>query len=155
MPIEVCICAEGTLAREELAELADLGVASRGEQVLLDGTVADQAALLGALELLRRAGLRIRDVEAGSRDDADDRVVTLAVSGRAGSLLRAVLEDAVILEDEATTTATLRLGASDDLFDVLSRLGALGLDLRAVHVGRSADPPPGGGHPQERRSHLG
>ncbi|MCA1781228.1 MAG: hypothetical protein LC679_03370, partial [Intrasporangiaceae bacterium] len=57
--IDICIYAEGSLPAEEVIELADLGLHWRPDQVVLDGTVADQAALIGVLERLRRAGMRI------------------------------------------------------------------------------------------------
>lgn len=145
-PIEVSICAEGSLPPEELAELADLGVHSRVDQVVLDGTVADQAALIGVLERLRRAGLRIRDVSPGSSVENDDHVTTLAIVGQVGALLRAILTDSVVSEHSTTTTAEVILNRPDDLFDVLGRLGSLGLELRSVHVGRSSDSSPGGGY---------
>lgn len=142
--IEVSICAEGSLPPEEIVELADLGVHSRVDQVVLDGTVTDQAALIGVLERLRRAGLRIRDVAPAARtlDDDDDGVAFIAVAGQVGDLVRAVLDIAVVTEQPTTTTAEMVLSSADDLFDAIERLGGLGLELRSVHVGRSADPPP-------------
>jgi hypothetical protein len=141
-PIDVCIYAEGVLPADEVSELADLGIHSHVDHVVLDGTVVDQAALIGVLERLRRAGLRIRDVAPAARDDDAEQVAFLSFAGRAGDLLRAVLDDAVVTEDETTTTAEVVLSRADDLFDMLGRLGALGLELRAVHVGRSSDPLP-------------
>lgn len=161
--IEVCICAEGTLPAEEVLELADLGIHTHVDHVVLDGTVVDQAALMGVLELLRRSGMRIRDVapaasdrDSHRRDDRDDtHVASLSVVGRAGDLLRAVLGDAVVTEQSTTTTAEVVLSRADDLFDVLGRLGALGLEVRSVHVGRSADPSPGDGYSPRGGGRLG
>lgn len=144
-PIDICIYAEGVLPADEVSELADLGIHSHVDHVVLDGTVVDQAALIGVLERLRRAGLRIRDVAPAAKDEDADQVALLSFAGRAGELLRAVLEEAVVTEDETTTTAEVVLSRADDLFDMLGRLGALGLELRAVHVGRSSDPHPGDG----------
>jgi hypothetical protein len=141
-PIDVCIYAEGVLPADEVSELADLGIHSHVDHVVLDGTVVDQAALIGVLERLRRAGLQIRDVAPAARDEDGEQVAFLSFAGRAGDLLRAVLDDAVVTEDETTTTAEVVLSRADDLFDMLGRLGALGLELRAVHVGRSSDPLP-------------
>ena len=141
--IEVCIHAEGSLSPEELTELADLGIRRLVDHVVLDGTVADQAALIGVLERLRRAGLRIRDVSPGAGGETDERVASLTVVGRVGGLLRALLTDSVVSEHLRTTSVEVVLRRPDDLFDILRRLGSLGLELRSVHVGRSADPSPG------------
>ena len=143
--IEVSIHAEGSLTPEELSELADLGIHRLVDHVVLDGTVADQAALIGVLERLRRAGLRIRDVSPATTGEPDTHVASLAVVGRVGGLLRALLVDAVVSEEATTTSVDVPLTRPDDLFDILSRLGALGLELRSVHVGRSAHPDPEGG----------
>ena len=157
--IEVCICAEGSLPAEAILELADLGIHTHVDHVVLDGAVVDQAALMGVLELLRRSGLRVRDVSpaetgrAGRRDvhpcdddGLDDHLVSLSIVGRTGDLLRAVLDGAVVTEQPTTTTAEVVLSRADDLFEVLGRLGALGLELRSVHVGRSVEPHPGDGY---------
>lgn len=143
--IDVCIHAEGSLPAAEIRELADLGIHSHVDHIVLDGTVVDQAALMGVLERLRRAGLHIRDVSPAAHDAETDHVLFLTVVGHAGSLLNAVLDDAVVTEQATTTTAEVALIRDDDLFDLLGRLAALGLELRSVHVGRSAEPPPGDG----------
>lgn len=145
--IDVCIHAEGSLPAAEIRELADLGIHRHVDHVVLDGTVVDQEALMGVLERLRRAGLHIRDVAPAVRGRDEGHVASLSIVGHAADLLRAVLPDAVVTEQATTTTAEVVLNRDDDLFDLLGRLGALGLELRSVHVGRSAEPVPGDGNP--------
>jgi hypothetical protein len=143
--IEVRICADGCLPPSEVAELEGLGIDRAVEQVVLDGCVVDQAALMGVLERLRRAGLTIRDVaprepDAGGThaDDAADtevgEVAEVAVLGRVGEIVRSVLPFATVTEGAATTTIEIALASSDEVFDVLHRLEALALELREVHV---------------------
>lgn len=139
--IRVCIHAEGSLPPAELSELADLGIHRHVDHLVLDGTVADQAALIGVLERLRRAGLRIRDV-LPAPSESDDLMASLAIVGQVGGLLRALFTDAVVIERSRTTSVDLPLRRADDLFDALSRFGALGLELQSIHVRRSADPFP-------------
>ncbi|MFK5635839.1 hypothetical protein [Ornithinimicrobium sp. LYQ103] len=146
-PIEVSIFAEGSLPPEEIVELADLGVHSRADQVVLDGTVTDQAALIGVLERLRRADLRIRDVWPAARPCGDKDAAHIVVTGRVGGLVRSVLDIGVVTEQPTMTTVVLALSSADDLFDAIERLGGLGLELRSVHVGRPAVLPPDDGDP--------
>ncbi|MFN2319182.1 MAG: hypothetical protein ABR500_05820 [Dermatophilaceae bacterium] len=143
--IDICIYAEGSLPAEEVIELADLGLHWRPDQVVLDGTVADQAALIGVLERLRRAGMRIREVSSASSGEDDRHLALIAVVGQVGDLVRAVLVDAVVTEQPTTTTAEVVLSRDDDLFDAIRRLGELSLELCAVQVVRSADPASGVG----------
>lgn len=150
-PIDVCICAEGSLPADEISELADLGLRSHVEHVVLDGTVVDQAALIGVLERLRRAGLRIHEMTPGRRqspDRAGQRAV-VSVVGLVGEMLSAALDKAEVTEEPATTTAEVPVSCTDDLFNLLHRLEALGLDLRALHLDRSAV-----GLPPQRHDHL-
>jgi hypothetical protein len=146
--IEVRICADGCLPPAEVAELKGLGIDRAVEQVVLDGCVVDQAALMGVLERLRRAGLTIRDVAPRETDgvgthadDADDaadaevgEVAEVAVLGRVGEIVRSVLPFATVTEGAATTTIEIAVASSDGVFDVLHRLEALALELREVHV---------------------
>lgn len=148
--IDVCICAEGNLPEDEVRELSDLGMRSHVDHVVLDGTVVDQAALMGVLERLRRAGMSIREVAPSTRRSECTRQARLAVAGQVGDLLRAVLDDAVVTEAPATTTAEIGLTSDDDVFELLQRVEALGLDIRALHIGRSVD-----GRTQAEHSHLG
>ena len=143
--IEVSIRVEGTLPAEEATELTDVGLRARRDEVVLEGTVTDQAALIGVLERLRRAGLRLRSVSP-TAPDADD-VAVITIAGRVADLVRAVLGDVPVTEDDATTTAEVAPACTDDLFVVIERLSGLGLDLRAVRVGRSASPRPVRGVP--------
>lgn len=145
--IEVSIRVEGPLPAEEATELADLGLRARTDEVVLEGTVTDQAALIGVLERLRRAGLRLREVSSTAPSPASDDVAFVTVAGRAADLVRVVLGDVPVTEDEATTTAEVAPACTDVLFAVIERLSGLGLDLRAVHVGRSASPRPVRGDP--------
>lgn len=141
-PIEISICAEGSLPTEEISELADIGIHGRTDQVVLEGTVHDQAALVGVLERLRRAGLHIREVAPAAEAARGVEVARIAVGGRVGDIVRAVLGDAPVTEGDDMTTAEVVLSSADVLFDVIERLGGLGLELRSVHVGRSASPGP-------------
>lgn len=148
--IDVCIYAEGNLPEEEVRELSDLGLHSHVDHVVLDGTVADQAALMGALERLHRAGMKIRAVAPPDRRPGCIRHARLAVAGEVGDLLRAVFEEAVVTEEPASTTAVIDLTSDDDVFELLRRVEALGLDIRALHIGRSVD-----GRTRTVHSHLG
>lgn len=148
--IDVCICAEGTLPEEEARELEDLGMRSHVDHVVLDGTVVDQAALLGVLERLRRAGLTIRQVGPSGRDPDCVRHARLSVVGHVANLLSGSLEDAVVREEPATTTVEIGLAGEDEVFELLRRVESLGLDIRSLHIGRSLD-----GQASADHSHLG
>lgn len=148
--IDVCICAEGSLPEDEVRELSDLGMHSHVEHVVLDGTVVDQAALMGVLERLQRAGMSLREAAPSQRRSGCTRHARIAVAGQVGDLLRAVLEDAVVSEEVATTTAVIALTSDDDVFELLRRVEALGLDIRALDIGRSGD-----GRTAAEHSHLG
>lgn len=147
--IDVIICAEGNLPEDEARELTDLGLRSHVDHVVLDGTVVDQAALLGVLERLHRAGMTIREVGPSERRPDCARHARLAVVGAVGDLLRDVLAEAVVTEEPATTTAEIGLTSDDDVFDLLQRIESLGLEIRALRIGRSTDDP---GH--EEHAHL-
>lgn len=150
-PIDVRICAEGSLPAEEISELADLGLRSHVEHVVLDGRVVDQAALIGVLQRLRRAGLRIHEVTSGRRHDPGGAGQRAAVSvvGLVGEILTAALGEAAITQEPATTTAEVPVTCADDLFDLLHRLEVLGLHLWALHIESSGAEPP-----HERHDHL-
>lgn len=148
--IDVRICAEGSLPEDEVDELADLGMLSHVDHVVLEGAVADQAALMGVLERLRRAGMTIRDVGPAGRRAECPRHARISVAGQVGDLLGSVLDGAFVTEEPATTTAEVRLTSDDEVFDLLRRIEALGLDIRALRIGRSADGIGPGDH-----SHLG
>ena len=94
------------------------------------------------LERLRRAGLHIREVAPAAEAARGVEVARIAVGGRVGDIVRAVLGDAPVTEGDDMTTAEVVLSSADVLFDVIERLGGLGLELRSVHVGRSASPGP-------------
>ncbi|MGA8047152.1 MAG: hypothetical protein WCA30_12890 [Dermatophilaceae bacterium] len=148
--IDVCIYAEGNLPEEEARELSDLGMRSHVDHVVLDGTVVDQAALMGVLERLRRAGMAIREVgPAGPRPECG-RHARLAVVGHVGDLLREVLETAVVTEEPPTTTAVIDLTSDDDVFELLQRIEALGIAIRALRIGRPME-----GFAPEEHSHFG
>lgn len=148
--IDVFIWAEGRLSPDDMRELADLGVDSHGGHVVMDGTVVDQAALMGVLERLYRAGLSIREV--GTSDSTGDctRHARLSVIGHVGDLLGTVLENAAVTEDPATTTVDVTLTSDDDVLELLTRIEGLGLDLHALQITGSQDGRNEGGH-----SHLG
>ena len=137
--IDVCICAEGNLPEEEARELEDLGMSSHVDHVVLDGTVVDQAALLGVLERLRRAGLTIREVGPTGRHPDRVRHARLSVVGHVAELLSGSLEDAVMVEEPATTTVEIGLAGDDEVFELLRRVESLGLDIRSLHIGPSLD----------------
>jgi hypothetical protein len=147
--IDVSICAEGNLPDDEARELTDLGMRSHVDHVVLDGTVVDQAALLGVLERLHRAGMTIREVGPSGRRPDCARHARLAVVGAVGDLLRDVLAEAVVTEEPATTTAEIGLTSDDDVFELLQRIESLGLEIRALRIGRSTDDPG-----QEEHAHL-
>ena len=92
--IDVCICAEGNLPEDEVDELADLGMRSHVDHVVLEGEVADQAALMGVLERLRRAGMAIREVGPAERRAECPRHARFSVVGQVGDLLSALIEGA-------------------------------------------------------------
>lgn len=139
--IEVSIRVEGTLPAEEATELTDVGLRARRDEVVLEGTVTDQEALIGVLERLRRAGLQLREVTSMPPSPPSD-VAFVTVAGRAADLVRVVLGDVPVTENEATTTAEVAPVCTDVLFAAIERLSGLGLDLREVRVGRSASPRP-------------
>lgn len=140
--LRVRICARGLLedaAREELAgfvvETCDVS------HVALHGTVPDQPALLGVLELLRRSGLRIRDVETvpGRPEATTARpgaaVARVQIRGRVGDLLALVLDPVLIAETSATTTVEVDLRDDHDaVFELLGRLERLALEVVEVHI---------------------
>jgi hypothetical protein len=137
--IEVRICADGCLPPSEVAELEGLGIDRAVEQVVLDGCVVDQAALMGVLERLRRAGLTIRDVAPREPDavgtrSVDGEVAEICVLGRVGEIVRSVLPLAAVTEGAATTRIEFAPASSEEVFDVLHRLEALALELREMHV---------------------
>ena len=148
--IDVCICAEGNLPEDEVHELTDLGMRSHVDHVILEGAVADQAALMGVLERLRRAGMAIREVGPAGRRAECPRHARLSVVGQVGDLLSSVLDGALVTEEPATTTAEVDLTSDDDVFELLQRIEALGLDIRALRIDRSA-----AGIQPEQHSHLG
>jgi hypothetical protein len=149
-PIEVSICAQGSLPPQEVEELAALGLRERADQVQLHGYVADQAALVGVLERLRRAGMQIRHLSPGGSASGGTERAHIGVAGNVGALLRTVLDDAVVSEADAMTTVTVALTDPDELFEVIRRLGDLGLQLHRVHVGEGlAGQPLGTGAEEE------
>lgn len=148
--IDVCIWAEGSLPEDEVPELADLGMRSHVEHVVLAGSVADQAALMGVLDRLRRAGMTIREFGPVEHRPQCLRHARLSVVGQVGDLLATVLDGALVTEEPATTTAEIELTSDDDVFELLQRIQTLGLDLRALRLGRSPDDIEAGEH-----SHLG
>ncbi|KAB7745247.1 hypothetical protein GA707_04680 [Nostocoides sp. F2B08] len=148
--IDVCIWAEGNLPEGEEQEIADLGMRSHVDHVVLEGAVADQAALMGVLERLHRAGMTIREFGPAGHRPEYPRHARLSVVGQVGDLLGTVLHGALVTEEPATTTAEIDLTSDDDVFDLLRRIETLGLDIRALRIGRS----PGGIEHGEHR-HLG
>ena len=135
--IDVHICAEGYLPDEEARELSDLGMRSHVEHVVLDGTVADQAALFGVLDRLRRVGMTIREVAPPQPGSDDPRHLRLAVTGHVGDILGAVVDGISVREEPARTIVETGLTSDDDIFDLLARIEALGLEIRALRIGRS------------------
>jgi hypothetical protein len=134
--IEIRICAEGALPQEEAGELAHLGLSSHVDHVVIRGTLVDQAALMGVLARLHRAGLRIQDVTSAGAAFPAAHVAHLVLAGQVAEFVRSALPDAVVTEHPPTTTAEVDIAGEDDLFDLLDRLESLGLELRAVHLGR-------------------
>lgn len=138
-PIEVRICALGTLAEVVRRELAGFEERGDGSLVVLCGVVADQPALIGVLVRLRRAGLHIRDVErvpvcSPPVVSSEQAVVArFEIQGRVADLLHLALDGAL---DEAPATTTLEVALEDDdaLFDILAVLEHLAVDIREVHV---------------------
>ncbi|MDO5711724.1 MAG: hypothetical protein Q4P32_08325 [Micrococcales bacterium] len=145
-PFEVRISAHGTLSDGARAELVGFDQLDDPSMVVLRGAVADQEALMGLLQRLRRAGLRIRDVERmpGSTPVSppvqEAAVARLEVSGRVADLLRLAmvnvsgLEVVSGLEEASTTTIEIGLGEEGALFNVLADLEGLALDLHGLHV---------------------
>lgn len=143
--IEVWVSAYGVLHEVVRPEIGELDVHTDGSLVVLHGVLADQAALLGLLERLRRSGLRLRDVELVERTGQPSaRTSSLAVAridvrGRVSDLLHAVLVDACRVEECSTTTLEVDLDDEDAIFEVLADIEGLALDLCALHIrpGRS------------------
>lgn len=143
-PLHVRVCVHGRLSAAVREELPGFGVATDDGGEVLVGSVVDQAALHGLLERLHQAGLWLRDVEQvalpGRAADgaltpapASPEAVAIQVSGRVGDCLAGLCE-AVVVEDPPSTTIVARLVEHEDLFRLLSRLEALGLAIRTVHV---------------------
>lgn len=135
---EVRLCAHGALPDDARRELADFAEVPNEESVVLRGAVADQAALLGVLDLLRRAGLHLRDVEAVTSipDTGSSPVVArLVLKGEVADLLHLVVTEPHTITASATTT--LEIALPDDaeaLFRLLDQLERLALDVHEVHV---------------------
>lgn len=137
---EVLISARGSLGDAERLELAGFAEFQDGSLAVLHGAVGDEAALMGLLERLRRAGLRIRDVERLLRSEhAPTRanagiLARLEIRGLVADLLQMTLADAGRVEECATTTVEVTLPDDDALFSVLAELENLALDIHALHV---------------------
>lgn len=134
--------------REELAGFVENVMP--GGWVLV-GSVADQAALLGTLERLHLAGLRIHDVEqlmtpsAGPLPGAGTALpparglrARIQVEGRVAALLARTLAREHVAEQPVTTSVEVHLEDDVDLFRLLARLESLALVVREVHIGPEA-----------------
>ncbi|MGM0384465.1 MAG: hypothetical protein ACQERF_00585 [Actinomycetota bacterium] len=138
--IEVRICARGVLTEETRRELASFSEAGDGTHLVLRGTVVDQAALVGVLERLWRAGLHIRDVEVIPATDEPGPfllpvVARLEFRGQVADLLDLVVTEPHTIE--ATAVTTMEVALRDDaeaLFELLARLERISLDIHEVHV---------------------
>lgn len=138
----VTIRALGTLPEDARAELSGFQKSHDRPMVVLRGCVVDQPALLGLLERLRRAGLRICDVEHATRLPASEptgsttAVARLELTGRVGDLLRLTLGETCLFESPATTTAEFALRDEDELRELVARVERLALEIRSLHIRR-------------------
>lgn len=143
---EIRISAHGTLSDAVRAEMIGFDQLFDPSMVVLRGAVTDQAALMGLLERLRRAGLQIRDVErmpgspVFSSPARGVAVARLEVSGQVADLLSLAmvnasgLDEVAGVEEAATTTIEIGLEEEDALFEVLAGIEELALDLHGLHV---------------------
>lgn len=136
----VRICARGVLTDETRRELAGFCEAADGTNLLLQGTVIDQAALVGVLERLWRAGLHIGDVELVPLLEEPEGsflpvVARLEFRGDVAELLELVVSEPHAVEVAAISTMEVAL--QDDvmsLFALLARLEAIAIDVHEVHI---------------------
>ncbi|NCD15941.1 MAG: hypothetical protein EOL91_01255 [Actinobacteria bacterium] len=160
--LEVRICARGTLPESARRELAGFDEWCDNSHVVLRGEVADLPAIVGVLELLRRAGLHIRDVElvplGGSpASGTSSAVARIAFLGNVSELLTLVIDGARIAETPATTTVEVALpDDTDALFELLAHVERLALDIVELHVRPERGSRNGRGGPtlEEVREHV-
>lgn len=144
--IEVRIRAEGALRDSDLQELVGFRAVREASGVVLCGAVVDQAALMGVLGRLRRAGLSVRDVDqvpAPSaaaeerpvpRRNVPGTVARIAIVGNVAELLEGAFESVTVVEEPATTTIEIGVRDTTELYAVLDRLETLALELHELHV---------------------
>jgi hypothetical protein len=144
--IEVRIRAEGALRDTDLQELAGFRAVPDAGGVVLRGAVVDQAALMGVLCRLRRAGLSVRDVDkvpapsAVAKEqpvrhrNAPGAVARIAIVGNVADLLEGAFGSVSVMEEPATTTIEIGVRDTAELYAVLDRLETLALELHELHV---------------------
>lgn len=142
-PFMVRIRAQGELAPADRRELAGFAATVENGELLLRGAVPDQAALLGVLTRLHRAGVRIRDMEQAPESQPDDtdpaheRAAFLAriqLVGHVAEHLAGVPGTDTATEMPATTTIEVQLAQEQALQEVLVVLESLALQVLEVHV---------------------
>lgn len=134
--MEVHISADGALTEVDRLELAHLLQADDGRQVVLRGFLPDQAALMGTLARLRRAGVHIRDVECGPAMSFGPGVVAAITVESPGCAMHV---DLALSGEKLVTPPAMALEVwlpedSHALLELLERLEGLGITLRSVHI---------------------
>lgn len=140
--ILVQVDATGDVSDELRNELA--GVLAGQDEfgvTVLRGTVLDNAALMGLLHRLQRAGLRVVNMDAMPASEPDtvdmavaDDLVTLDLKGRLDDHLASLLDGGRVIQESVTTTVRFRVASGGDLGALLNRVEALNLQLMHLNV---------------------
>ena len=146
-PFIVRIRAQGELVPADRQELPGLLVSAAGDELVLSGAVADQAALLGVLARLHHAEVRVHDVErvpeshpgGGARGAQESPppgafLARIQLTGRVADYLAGVQGAEAVTESPASTTIEVQLAEEQELQGVLTMLESLALQVIEVHV---------------------
>jgi hypothetical protein len=103
-------------------------VREQGDETVLTGVVADQAALHGVIERLERTGAHL--VEVRQRP----AVVEIRVTGAVGDLSMAAFDGFTSVVEPVSTTLRGPVRNEAELAEVVRRVRDAGLDLVSVRV---------------------
>ncbi|HLS45503.1 MAG TPA: hypothetical protein VK045_08710 [Ornithinicoccus sp.] len=142
VPFTVRIRARGELGQADRLELPGFDASAEMDELVLLGTVPDEAALLGVLTRLIRAGVSVRDLEriptacvtgpggpSGRARPQGAFLARIQLAGRIAGHLRQMPDAEVMSEVSASTTIEVELDEEHALEELLMTLNS-----RALHV---------------------
>lgn len=134
--LNIRISIHGMLSESVWQELEGFSDHPMADGQVLIGTVPDQAALVGVLQRLHLAGVVVDDIEqleefpdSGRGED----VARIQVDGRVADYLAREQWTAHLVE-QVTTTIEVRVTGQEELFELLSQLEALAVNLKEAHI---------------------